>query len=245
MISSFQKLWYGLAAVVLACLSAAPLSSQELLTVTGRVEVAVVGKATRGVDNRNAVVWLTPLDNSGTAFRDNPDSHLRLVQRGKAFEPHLLVVPVGAEVEFPNHDPFFHNVFSLFEGKRFDLGLYEAGGSRLVRIDRLGISYIFCNIHPEMSAVVIALSTPYYAVSNRSGQFSISEVPPGRYMLQIWDEAAIPESLKSGSRQVTLSAAAPSLGVIHLTAAALVRPSHKDKYGRDYDAAKPGNPIYH
>lgn len=244
MISSSPKLRYSLAAVVLACLYAAPLWSQELLTVTGRVEVAVVGKA-RGVENRSAVVWLTPLNNSGVKFRDNPDSHLRLVQHGKAFEPHLLVVPVGAEVEFPNHDPFFHNVFSLFEGKRFDLGLYEAGGSRLVHFDRLGISYIFCNIHPEMSAVVIALSTPYYAVSNRSGEFSIGEVPPGRYMLQIWDEAAIPESLKSGSREVTLSAAAQSLGVIHLTAAARVRPPHKDKYGRDYDAPKPGNPIYH
>ena len=68
----------------------------------------------------------------------------------------MLVVPVGSVVAFPNRDPFFHNVFSLFEGKRFDLGLYEAGSTRDVLFDKPGVSYIFCNIHAEMSAVVIA-----------------------------------------------------------------------------------------
>ena len=78
---------------------------------------------------------------------------------------------MGAVVQFPNHDPFFHNVFSLFEGKRFDLGLYEAGSSRNVSFDRPGISYIFCNIHAEMSAVVIAcrlLTTPSQVPKVRS-----------------------------------------------------------------------------
>jgi hypothetical protein len=87
----------------------------------------------------------------------SPAQTPRLVQKNKSFEPHILVIPAGSMVEFPNHDPFFHNVFSLFEGKRFDLGLYEAGTSRMVRFDRPGISYIFCNIHPEMSAVIITL----------------------------------------------------------------------------------------
>ena len=64
-------------------------------------------------------------------------------------------------VEFPNHDPFFHKVISLFEGKTFDLGLYEAGTSRTVRFDRPGISYLFCNIHPEMRVVVITMGTRY------------------------------------------------------------------------------------
>ena len=81
------------------------------------------------------------------------------------FTPHLLVVPVGATVAFPNADPFFHNVFSLFDGKRFDLGLYEAGSSRNVHFERKGISYIFCNIHPQMAAIVIALTTPLWATA--------------------------------------------------------------------------------
>src|SRR5258708_4272745 len=87
----------------------------------------------------------------------------RLVQRNKSFDPHILVVPVGSMVEFPNRDPFFHNVFSLFEGKRFDLGLYEAGTSRMVRFDRLGISYIFCNFHPQLNSLVITIPPPPYA----------------------------------------------------------------------------------
>ena len=84
--------------------------------------------------------------------------HAVLRQKNKAFEPHLLVVTIGSNVEFPNDDPWFHNVFSLFNGKRFDLGLYEAGTTRTVHFEREGVSYIFCNIHPEMSAVVVVLS---------------------------------------------------------------------------------------
>src|SRR5246127_2367910 len=106
------------------------------------------------------------------------------------FTPHLLVVPMGSQVEFPNQDPFFHNVFSLFNGKRFDLGLYESGTSRAVRFDREGVSYIFCNIHPEMGAVVLALNTPYYAVSGAAGMVTIHNVPPGSYRLHLWSEAA-------------------------------------------------------
>ena len=119
----------------------------------------------------------------------------RLVQRNKSFDPHLLIVPVGSVVAFPNRDPFFHNVFSLFEGKRFDLGLYEAGSTRDVHFDKTGISYIFCNIHPEMSAVVVALDTPYYGISDRHGQVVISGVPSGKYVLRVWHESALPETL--------------------------------------------------
>ena len=89
--------------------------------------------------------------------------HAVLQQKNKTFEPHLLVVTKGSTVDFPNRDPWFHNVFSLFNGKRFDLGLYEAGTSRTVHFDREGISYIFCNIHPEMSAVVVVLASQYFA----------------------------------------------------------------------------------
>ena len=76
------------------------------------------------------------------------------------------MIPAGGKVEFPNHDPFFHNVFSLFDGKRFDLGLYESGTTHFVQFDKPGISFIFCNIHAQMNAVVIALNTPYYAISD-------------------------------------------------------------------------------
>ena len=113
-------------------------------------------KAKRESKAGDVVLWLTPLEGVDqplpASFTQQPP---RLVQLNKSFQPHILVVPVGSVVEFPNHDPFFHNVFSLFEGKRFDLGLYEAGTTRDVRFDKVGISYIFCNIHPQMSAVIL------------------------------------------------------------------------------------------
>ena len=165
------------------------------------------------------------------------------MQKNKSFDPHILVVPVGSVVEFPNRDPFFHNVFSLFEGKRFDLGLYEAGSTRNVHFDKPGICYIFCNIHPEMSAVVIALDTPYYAVSNGHGELVITGVPAGRYLLRVWSEASLPENLRGMAREITVSESTPSLGIIRLTGTDLPH-THKNKYGQDYEPPAPASPVY-
>ena len=165
------------------------------------------------------------------------------MQRDKHFEPHVVVVRVGSAVEFPNRDPFFHNVFSLFEGKRFDLGLYEAGTTRDVRFDRPGISYIFCNIHPEMSAVVVAVETPYYAISDSRGDLQIQNVPPGRYLLRIWSEASLPDDLSRLAREVTVSENTASLGTIRLTET-FVTHAHKNKYGQDYEPPNPLSPAY-
>src|SRR5262249_60244974 len=164
-------------------------------------------------DASQVVVWLTPI---GTPIESPRQSSgiPKLVQKDKSFHPPLLVIPVGGKVRFPNHDPVFHNVFSLFEGKRFDLGLYEAGSSRTTRFDRPGVSYIFCNIHPEMGAVVIALRTPYYAISDRNGKLWIPGVPAGRYMLHVWHEAAPVEALNRLGRGVTTCSEAHSLGTI-------------------------------
>jgi plastocyanin len=217
------------------CLSARSRAQDS--TVTAQVEV--VAENAHGKRNKaNLVIWLNPLDPTGEvrpASQSNSSRPLRLVQQHKRFEPHVLVVPVGTAVEFPNHDPFFHNVFSLFEGKRFDLGLYEAGTTRLVHFDRPGVSYIFCNIHPEMSAAVIALKTPYYAVSDVAGRVSIAEVPPGRYLMEVWFEGGSADNLKSLSREVTISSREHSLGAIRVTEDSPPSP-HKNKYGRDYDA---------
>lgn len=193
-----------------------------------------------------AAVWLSQGPGTGatpTATFVRPSGRLRLAQHNKTFEPHLLVVPVGSEVEFPNRDPFFHNVFSLFEGKRFDLGLYEAGTTRNVLFDRPGISYIFCNIHSEMSAVVIALATPYYGVSDPRGEILIPSVPSGRYVMHVWHESSLPETLNGLTRAVTVSQSAPSLGVIRLAQTTLAQ-THKNKYGRDYQPPVPTSPAY-
>src|SRR5438270_9190067 len=170
-------------------LSAMGVAFANEVTLTGHVEVQHHKKNAKAADPANVVIWLTPLDStvSPIPIADRFPPHLRLVQKNKSFDPHVLVVPVGSLVEFPNRDPFFHNVFSLFEGKRFDLGLYEAGSTRTVIFDREGISYIFCNIHPEMSAVVVALRTPCYGISDRKGMIAIPNVAPGRYEMHVWD----------------------------------------------------------
>jgi plastocyanin len=219
-------------------------------TVRGRVEVIGArgaGKTRHGGAIPGTVVWLTPMTGVGgetTTATPSPPANLRLVQKNKSFEPHILVVPAGSMVEFPNRDPFFHNVFSLFEGKRFDLGLYEAGTSRMVRFDRPGISYIFCNIHPEMSAVVITMATPLYAISNRDGQLSLAGVPYGRYMLHVWSEGMGPENAQPLTREITIGENASSLGVIRVPEANGQRMAHKNKYGREYDEPTPNNSVY-
>ncbi len=225
-----------------------PAIAQEFV-VTGRVDLLnPAGKPSRGQQS-NTVVWLTPVQpasDSQTDVRkdDGPPKPVRLTQKNKSFDPHVLVIPAGTSVEFPNLDPFFHNVFSLFEGKRFDLGLYEAGGTRFVHFDRPGISYIFCNIHPEMSAAVIALSTPYFGRTDASGNIAIRAVPAGHYMIHVWSERASPESAGAATREVTVAADSASLGTIRLQLTTDSLPSHKNKYGRDYDKPVPSNPVY-
>jgi len=170
--------------------------------------------------------------------------HATLAQKNKAFDPHLLVVTRGSSVEFPNRDPWFHNVFSLFNGKRFDLGLYEAGSSRTVRFDREGVSFIFCNIHPEMSAVVVALGSPYFAVTDKQGDFSITEVPAGRYMLHVWNESAQPAVLQALTREVQVGKASHAVGTIRVPVTKSVLLAHKNKYGQEYEPPSPNNPVY-
>ena len=187
-------------------------------------------------DAPNVVVWLSPLDDStqAAASRVALDQSSQLVQQNKTFEPHILVVRVGTLVQFPNRDPFFHNIFSLYDGKRFDLGLYEAGTTRSVRFDRPGVSFLFCNIHAEMSAAVLAVDTPYFAISDRLGRVSIPNVPDGRYEMHIWDERGTPEGLKSLARTVVISGASRALPPIRVTDNPDFTLAHKNKYGQDY-----------
>jgi plastocyanin len=210
--------------------------------VTAQVQIEAAPKAKKPPDLAGVVVWLEPLYPDARPAVPRAAQPLRLVQEDKSFQPHLLIIPERSTVEFPNEDPFFHNVFSLFNGKRFDLGLYEAGSTRRVTFDRPGICYIFCNIHPEMSAVIIVMDTPYYGVSDARGQIAISGVPPGRYNAVVWQERADPDALRGLSREVTITPGAYSLGTLRLREAHLL--AHKNKYGTDYDTSTPPNSIY-
>jgi plastocyanin len=216
-------------------------------TVKAHVIIEIPKQDLRGQpQDSNAVMWLTPVKGlAGLLPRaQNSGAKPQLVQKNKQFVPHVIAVEVGSVVDFPNHDPFFHNVFSMFNGKRFDLGLYEAGSTRSVHFDRAGICYIFCNIHPQMSAIVVVVDTPYFAVSNRKGDVVIPDVPPGIYKTGLWAEHCSPENLKEASRELRVGADAASLGTIRLERSKELIMVHPNKYGRKYDPQVFSSPIY-
>jgi hypothetical protein len=184
-----------------------------------------------------AVVWLEPLEGT-TALPFVPRDHYTLLQKHRTFIPHLQVIPVGSIVQFPNADPFYHNVFSLFEGKRFDLGLYEAGSNKSVTFSRQGVSYIFCNIHPEMSAVVLTLSTPLYAIADGHNSFALRGVPEGDYRLHFWIEGVTQSALESLSRPVHISHDL-DLGAVSAPIAGPMNMAHPNKFGNPYDKDTP------
>jgi plastocyanin len=194
-------------------------------------------------DASAVVVWLTPVGADAAPIQQKASEIPKLTQHNKSFQPSLVVIPVGGKVEFPNRDPFFHNVFSLFEGKRFDLGLYEGGTTRFVQFDKPGISFIFCNIHAQMSAVIVALNTPYYGVSDMHGDLNLAGVPPGRYNLQIFHTSVAPDALRALNREITVAPGNSDIGTFTLTESDLEL-AHKNKYGRDYDRPEPDSPAY-
>jgi hypothetical protein len=237
--------------IVPACLCASALFAQtKPPPVTLRVEI-VNPKAGENpastkdsADLSNVVVWLTPIGVGATPSIPRVGPMPQIAQKHKNFDPDLLVIQVGTAVQFPNKDPFLHNVFSLFDGKRFDLGFYEAGSSKTVHFDRPGVSFLFCNIHPEMSAAVVAVDTPYFGISDRGGQVSVRNVPDGRYQLNVWYQRSLAAYLKSVSRLVTISDAARSLEPIRIIENPNFSLEHKNKYGQDYVPPASTNPSY-
>jgi plastocyanin len=199
-----------------------------------------------------AVIWLTPMGTAAAPMVPStailPSTVTRpqtftLLQKDKMFSPHLLVVPVGSSVAFPNADPFFHNVFSLFDGRRFDLGLYEAGSTRSVVFGREGVSYIFCNIHSEMSAVVISLSTSLYSIAEQGGSFHLKHVPEGDYELHVWVEGQRQSPQEHAVRRVHVARGLVDLGEVGGGAPTDEKHiQHLNKFGRPYEPDP--HPIY-
>jgi plastocyanin len=213
--------------------SASAAAPGNTAQVTGKVTLVRADSGAIGQDASQVVVWLVPIGGTRLAFAEHPGAY-RMVQRNKKFEPNLLVVPLDSVVDFPNLDPWFHNVFSLYRGKRFDLGLYEAGKIKQVRFDHLGASYIFCNIHPEMTAVVLTIDSDNSAVSGKNGDFAIANVSPGGYQLHVWYENANSKDLAVLERPVVIDEGLNHLPpvVIPVINASI---GHKNKYGKDYD----------
>jgi len=173
-------------------------ASSEAATATIEGRLVMSQQAPRRVANRYpgaggtaphaagavpAVAFLVGRIGAAGAQAERP----RLVQQDTSFRPPVLVIPVGGSVEFPNRDPFFHNVFSYSAIKRFDLGRYPRGESRTVSFDRPGVVKVYCEIHQWMRSAILVVENPFHDVVSADGRFTIPNVPAGRYRLAVWD----------------------------------------------------------
>ena len=194
----------------------------RLATVSGHLTLLEKG-ARQAEDVGQAVVWLAskaPVSSPARAEINTAE---------KQFSPHVLVVPLGSTVTFPNHDPFNHNVFSLSEENPFDLGMYGRGATPSVRFERAGIVRIYCNVHPQMSALVVVRDNPWYSQPSIDGSFAIEAVPPGSYVLHAWHER---------SPQTNRDLMVPVEGIadleLQLDARGYKFKPHLNKFGRPY-----------
>lgn len=210
----------ALAAVylILAALPAAAAS------VNGKV--SFVTKRGQNPVTAETLVWLEPA--GGKAPRRAPAT-FQLITRNKTLIPHVLAIPAGSTVNFPNDDPISHNLFSLSSSNAFDLGLYRKGAGKSQKFDVPGIVNVYCNVHPNMSAVIHVMSTPYFGFADASGNFSIADVPPGKYRLFAWNE-------QGGQTESTLEvgSSAPPAVALTLDSRNYRATSHSDKNGKPY-----------
>ena len=147
----------------------------------------------------------------------------------KTYAPHVVVVPVGSTVRFPNHDPFNHNVFSVSEPNSFDLGLYGRGEAKSYTFTHPGLVRVYCNVHPRMVAYVLVMENRYYAQPGNDGSFAIDNVPAGRYRLHVWHERIPSEVIKD----ISAGGTEPELQIA-LNARGYTWQPHRNKYGRNY-----------
>lgn len=222
-----------------SALAAAPLIAGS---VSGSVQLVQSREASvrKHRDYSGVVVWLEPLAGGAPALLPR---HVEMAQKDKKFTPHVLAIPVGSTVDFPNFDPIFHNAFSNFSGQPFDVGLYAPKTSRGVQFRREGIVRVFCNIHPTMSAIIAVLRTPWYAVTLADGTFQIDGAPDGEYRLHVFHERAVESALAALDRRITVKRAT-TIPPIVISESGYLQTAHKNKYGKDYPPVIQDVPAY-
>ena len=193
------------------------LAAQQPSIVRGRVEIGIPIAARRPTnaygrtvgtpklapesERRHVVVYLRDA-------RPQPvmPMHAEIRQRDENFVPRVVAVTVGSEVEFPNDDSIYHNVFSLSRARNFDLGRYPRGETRGVRFDKPGVVKVFCQIHSHMTATVMVFDHPWFAVPTEDGRFELPAMPPGERLITAWHERLGDTTLRvrvEGGRPVT------------------------------------------
>jgi plastocyanin len=163
------------------------------LTAGRRAPLGTAAYGRRGVapkpasvapETRKVVVFLSGV----TPAAPPAPMRVTVAQRGEQFVPPVSVVTVGSTVDFPNEDPFFHNVFSLSRARSFDLGRYPSGESRERSFPRTGIVKVYCDIHSQMTALIMVVDHPWFTIPSEEGVFTLPPVPPGEHTLVAWHE---------------------------------------------------------
>jgi plastocyanin len=213
------------------------LAAGLCVALAGELSAAVVsGKVmflTRRGQNpvmNETLVWLDP---AGGKPLKKPGSTFTMTTRSKAFLPHVVAVPAGSTVNFPNEDPIAHNLFSLTPGNTFDLGLYRRGPGKPHTFATPGVVNIYCNVHPNMSAVVHVMSTPHYGFTDANGNYSF-DVPPGRYRVTAWNE-------QGGTATADLDVGAggiPNAPLLTIDSRNFRQNQHTNKFGKTYKPAR-------
>jgi plastocyanin len=171
-----------------------------VLTLAVAANAGTISGKVSGVNGESVVYVEAP---AGQTF-PAPTAHPVIDQKGLMFQPHLTVVQVGTTVEFLNSDSVAHNVFwtSVGGNKKLthNLGTWPKGEKRPFKFDNPGAVPLLCNVHPEMSGYIVVSPTPYFATTDKSGDFKIENVPDGAYTVTAWHEGA-----KNQSKPVTVS----------------------------------------
>ncbi len=224
----------------------APLAAAN---ISGKVELRDSKDAAvrKRMDFSGVVIWLEPVNGNpgkAAAWRTPAQPHVRMLQKDKTFTPHVLAIPVGATVDFPNSDPVFHNVFSNYDGQLFDLGLYPPGTSKSVTFTRPGIVRVFCNIHAAMSAVIAVLDTPYFDTTRKDGSFELRNVAAGEYRLRVFHERATNATLDSLTRRVNVGPEDVTSPPIVISESGYLAIPHLNKFGRQYPPPPDDGGVY-
>lgn len=204
----------------LPLLALAPVASAG--DIVGRVDLTEKG-GKKADDLSDVVVYLE----SARAKAAPAKEVVRM--KSKTFLPHVIAVAAGTTVEFPNEDPILHNVFSL-SGEGFDLGLYKRPKTGARTFKQAGVYTVYCNIHPQMSALVVVRDNPFFAKAAKDGSYRISGVPAGDYKVRAFHERAGEGALVN----VKVAASGDVAVNLSLDAASYKRVPHKNKFGKAY-----------
>ena len=211
----------GVCSLLAAGLGAAPVKGTvKFLTKGGQKPVV-----------NETLVWLDPAGRNVPRKAAAPYS---MITRSKTLTPHVLAVPAGSTIAFPNEDPISHNLFSLTPGYTFDLGLYRKGPGKSHKFDAPGMVNVYCNVHPNMSAVVHVMSTPYYGFADAAGNYAF-DVPAGKYRLTAWNEQA---GTTTSDIEVKPDGTIAGATALTLDSRNFRFAQHTNKFGKTYKAPK-------